>query len=138
MIMVNEFYVFLTELNFWAFVFEPSGCGIDSRCSYLNFKYCTWYSGNYRVCIQSKLRIWHDKNLSNFFPLYTLFLSYLNYSRVKPSYILHGGTNLVAPSKNLIKWFLFIWSEKRFPSLKLWQTKSCLPNWFIINISHGY
>ena len=32
-------FVFLTGLNGWAFVYKISGCGIDSCCSYLNFRY---------------------------------------------------------------------------------------------------
>ena len=41
-------------------------------------------------------------------------------------------------------WFLFIWSEKTFPVLRIYavlkksQEKSCLPNYFIINIPQGY
>ena len=31
--------MFLTGLNDWAFIYEISGCGIDSCSSYLNFQY---------------------------------------------------------------------------------------------------
>ena len=38
--------MFLTGLNGWAFAYEISGCGIDSCCSYLNFRY--------RACFEHK------------------------------------------------------------------------------------
>ena len=50
---VNEFYVFLTRLNGYVFVYEFCRCGIDSPCSYLNFRYhvpfqqgAPWHLGN--------------------------------------------------------------------------------------------
>ena len=46
------------------------GCGFESRCSHLNFRFCTcfkqrvpWHPGNYRVCIHCQTRTWHDKNI---------------------------------------------------------------------------
>ena len=52
------------------FVYELSGCGFESRCSHLNFKYCACFeqevplhSGNYRMWIHSETRTWHDKNI---------------------------------------------------------------------------
>ena len=43
-------------LNGWVFVYKLSGCGFESRCFHLNFRYRTcfeqgvpWHSGNYRV-----------------------------------------------------------------------------------------
>ena len=55
--------------------------------------------------VHSKKCLWHDKNtqLKNFLPLYSVLSNYFIYSRVNASYILHGGTTLVAPSKNWIK-----------------------------------
>ena len=57
-------------LNGWVFVYELSGCGFESRCSHLNFRFCAcfelgvpWHSGNYRVWIGSETRTWHDKNI---------------------------------------------------------------------------
>ena len=57
-------------LNGSVFVYELSGCGIESRCSHLNFRFCAcfeqgvpWLSGKYRVWIHSKMRTWHDKDL---------------------------------------------------------------------------
>ena len=101
--------MFLTGINGWAFVYEISGCGIDSCYGYLNFRYracfeqgAPWHSDNYRVYIYSKTWMWHDKKnsqLKNFLLLYTVLLIY---SKVKASQILHGGTTPVAPSKNWI------------------------------------
>ena len=102
--------MFLTGLNGWAFVYEISGCGIDSCYSYLNFRYracfeqgAPWHSDNYRVYIHSKTWMWHDKKntqLKNVLPLYSVLLIY---SKVKASQILHGETTPAAPSKNWIK-----------------------------------
>ena len=50
-------------LNGWVFVYELSGCGFESRCSHLNFRFgacleqgVPWHSGNYRVWTQSETR----------------------------------------------------------------------------------
>ena len=50
-------------LNGWVLVCKLSGCGFESYCSNLNFKYracfkqrVSWHSGNYRVWIQSITR----------------------------------------------------------------------------------
>ena len=48
-------------LNGWVLIFELSGCGFESRCRNLNFRYCAcfeqilpWHSGSCRVCIHSE------------------------------------------------------------------------------------
>ena len=114
---VNEFLCFLTGLNFWEFVYELSGCGIDSRCRYLSFRYHTWYSGKYRKYIHSKLRMWLDKKtqLKHFFPLYIVILNYFICSRLKASYTLHAGTTLVLPGKNQINVIFIHLIRKTFP-----------------------
>ena len=57
--------------NGWVFIYEQSGCGFESRCSHLNFRFCAcfkqgvlWHSGNYRLWIHSEMRTWHDKTYS--------------------------------------------------------------------------
>ena len=57
-------------LNGCVFVYELSGWGIYSSCSYLNFRFgacfeqeVAWNSGNYRVWIYYETRMWHDKNI---------------------------------------------------------------------------
>ena len=62
-------------LNGWVFVYELSGCGFESSCSHLNFRFCVfdqvpWYSGNDRVWIHSETRSWHDKNIQSFFLIF--------------------------------------------------------------------
>ena len=59
-------------LNGWVFVYELNGCGFESRCSHLNFRFracfeqgVPWHSGNYRVWIHSETRTWHDKNIQS-------------------------------------------------------------------------
>ena len=56
------------------FVYELRGCGFESSCSHLNFRFpacfeqgIPWHSDNYRVWIHSEAHTWHDKNIqSNF------------------------------------------------------------------------
>ena len=62
----------LVWLNGLMFIYELSGCGFESCCSHLNFRFRTcfeqgvpWHSGNYRVWIQSEMDIWHDKNIQS-------------------------------------------------------------------------
>ena len=57
------------RLNGWVFVYELSGCGLESAWSKLNFRFrdCLeqgflLHSCNYRVWIHYKTRMWHDKN----------------------------------------------------------------------------
>ena len=47
--------------NVWVFVYELNGCGFESRCSHINFRYpaffeqgLPWHSGNYRLQIHCK------------------------------------------------------------------------------------
>ena len=61
-------------LNGWVFVYELSGCGFESSCSHLNFRFracfeqgVPWHSGNYIVWIHSEMHTWHDKNMQSFF-----------------------------------------------------------------------
>ena len=56
-------------INGWVFVYELSGCGFESRCTHLNFRFracfeegVPWHSGNYGVWIHSETHPWHDKN----------------------------------------------------------------------------
>ena len=60
-------------LNGWVFVYELSGCGFESSCSHLNFRFHTcfkqrvpWHSGHCRVWIHSEMRTWHDKNIESY------------------------------------------------------------------------
>ena len=134
--------MFLSGLNDSVFVYELSGCWIDC-CSYLNFRYDTcfeqeapWHSGNYRVQIHPKTRMWLDKNtqLKNFLSLRTVLLNHfvlknaaeLRYLRF---YMLEQFQSRLVRSGS--KRFLFIWSKKRFLVLKLFtsdQEKPCLTN----------
>ena len=52
------------------FIYELSGCGFESCCCHLNFRYracfeqrVPWHSGNYRLWIHSEKRLWHDNNI---------------------------------------------------------------------------
>ena len=58
------------------FLYELNGCGFESSCSHLNFRFCAcfeqrvpWHSDNYRVWIHSETRTWRDKNIQ----LHTFF-----------------------------------------------------------------
>ena len=59
-------------LNGWVFVCELSGCGFESRCIHLTYRYracleqgVPWHSSKYRVWIHSETRTWHDKNIKS-------------------------------------------------------------------------
>ena len=61
-----------TGLNGWLFLYKLSGCGFESCCSHLNFRFCVcfeqgvhWHSGKYRVWIHSETHTWHDKNIQS-------------------------------------------------------------------------
>ena len=54
----------------WVFVNELNGCGFESRCNHLNFRYracfeqeVPWHSDIYTVRMHSETRTWHDKNI---------------------------------------------------------------------------
>ena len=71
--------IWLVWLNDWMFVYELSGCGLESSCSHLNFRFraclehgIPWHSGNYRVWIHSEMCIWHDRNIES--KVFCLFL----------------------------------------------------------------
>ena len=60
----------LVWLNGWVFAQELGGCGFESRCCHLKFRYGTYFeqevplhSGNYRVYVHSEARKWHDNNI---------------------------------------------------------------------------
>ena len=69
------------------FVYKLSGCGFESYCSHLDFRYhacfkqeVPWDSGNYRVWIPSETCTWRDRNIykvkkvyfqTNLQPMYT-------------------------------------------------------------------
>ena len=49
-----------------------SGCGFESLCSHLNFRYCacfeqgfSWHSGKYKVWIHSEMGTWYDKTIQS-------------------------------------------------------------------------
>ena len=59
-------------LNGWVFVYDLRGCGFESRCSPLNFRFRTcfeqgvsWHLWNYGVWIHFETRTWHDKNIQS-------------------------------------------------------------------------
>ena len=61
-------------VNGWVFIYELCGCGFESHCSHLKFRFRTcfeqgvpWHSGNYRVWIHFETRTWHDKNTQSDF-----------------------------------------------------------------------
>ena len=139
-------FMFLTGLNGWAFVYEISGCGIDSCYSYLNFRYranfeqgAPWHSDNCRVYIHSKTWMWHDTENTQL-KISCRSTVLLIYSKVKTSQILHDGTTPVVPNKNWIKAISIHLIRKTFPAFHIYlvakksQEKPCLPDWFTINI----
>ena len=58
--------------NGWVFVYELSGCGFESRCSDLNFRFCAsleqgvpWCSSNYTVWVHSETSTWHGNKIQS-------------------------------------------------------------------------
>ena len=84
-------------LNGWVFVYELNGCGFESSCSNIHFRFCAcfdqgipWHSGNYRVWIRSKTSTWHDKNIQSveanmltLLLLYDIFYIFLSVANAK-------------------------------------------------------
>ena len=90
-------------LNGWVFVYELSGCGFESRCSHLNFRFCAcfeqgvpWHPGNYRLWIHSETHAWHDNNMQ--LRYLTLYTSYIQSLVVTPRH-----TNLMLKSPRSLK-----------------------------------
>ena len=76
----------LVWLNGSVFVSELSGCGFESSCSHLNFRsgVCLEQGGprrwgNYRLCIHSETRTWHDKNIQSNAPCRYALKTQLNH-----------------------------------------------------------
>ena len=98
---VNSHFVFLF---YWVFVYELSGCGFESRCSHLNFRYracfeqgIPWHLGNYRVWIPSEIHRRHNKNIQSIF---LTFICLLDQTTKQPL------SNLVAyKTKINVLWF---------------------------------
>ena len=72
--------------NSLVFVYELSGCGFESRCIHLIFRYgacfqqgVSWHSGNCRVWIHSQTRTWHDKNTQSNAPYREVLTAQLNH-----------------------------------------------------------
>ena len=72
--------------NGWVFVYELSGCGFESRCIHLIFRYgacfeqgVPWHSGNCRGWIHSQTRTWHDKNIQSNAPYRSVLTAQLNH-----------------------------------------------------------
>ena len=99
--IVNSHFVFLF---YWVFVYELSGCGFESRCSHLNFRYracfeqgIPWHLGNYRVWIPSEIHRRHNKNIPSIF---LTFICLLDQTTKQPL------SNLVAyKTKINVLWF---------------------------------
>ena len=64
--------IWSVQPNGWVFVYKLSGCGFESRCSHLNFRYRGCFSqglpsnsGKYRMWICSETRPWHNENIES-------------------------------------------------------------------------
>ena len=121
-------------VNGWVFIYELSGCGFKTCCSHLNFRYCAcfeqgfpWHSGNCRVCIHSKMRMWHDKNTYAFLWLTSLFIlvhkktkkkfvSIRNNSLLNLHYRSHSATTALLRRIHF-KYFLKVWNLESMLSI---------------------
>ena len=120
-------------LNGWVFVYELSGCGFESRCSHLIFRYgacfeqgVPWHSGNCGVWIHSQTRTWHDKK-------HTLH-HLVDLNLVKKNFVGYGGKKC----HELLDYFLLmkkakhLWFSKKIgfepKNGFLWKTNVYLEN----------
>ena len=78
--------IWLVCPNGWVLVYELSGCGFESRCSHLIFRYGACFeqgvplhSGNCRVWIHSQTRTWIDKNIQSNAPYRQVLTAQLNH-----------------------------------------------------------
>ena len=62
--------IWLVWLNGWVFVYELCGCGFESSCSHLNFRFRACFKqgvpqhlSSYRVYIHCETRTWHHRNI---------------------------------------------------------------------------
>ena len=116
---VNGFYV---SNGVKGLSVSESGCGIDSRCSYLIF-----LTFRQLQSVDSlKTCICHDMNtqLKKFLWLHTAILNYFICSRVKASQILYDGTLAVTPNQNWVKAISTHLMRKNFLSFKLFTTNT--------------
>ena len=68
----HSWIIWPVSLNCWVFVYELSGCGFESSCSHLNFRFWAcfkqgvpWHLGKYSVWIHYEMHTWHDKNIQS-------------------------------------------------------------------------
>ena len=101
-------------LNGWVFVYELSGCGFESSCSHLNFRFracfeqgVPWHSGNYRVWIHSETRTWHDKNIQSNAPYRYVLTTQLNHLASLAKWL------------SVRLWTRWLWVRIQLQSLKL-------------------
>ena len=83
----------------WVIVYKLSGCGFEFRWSHLNFIYRAcfeqgvhWHSGNSRLWIHSKTRMWHDKNTQSPCPCHPYYI-FSTFNRI---HTFHGKFLFVA------------------------------------------
>ena len=129
------------------FAYELRGCGFESCCSHLNFRYYAcfkrgvpWDSGNYRVWIQCETCTWRDKNIksqSKSFIWLTFFLwifftfencpynftNFYIFGKTNTRKILH---NLSTPKISTNEIFNFFDSQKLIPTEN-----------FYLHVGHG-
>ena len=82
----RSLFIWPVQLTGWMFVYELSGCGLESCCSHLNFRsqpcfeqVLLWHSSNYRVSIHSETRSWHDNNIQSNVLYIWIFITQLNH-----------------------------------------------------------
>ena len=111
------------------------GCGFDSSCSKLNFKFhacfeqgVPWHSGNYSAWIHSETRTWHYKNIPLFLVLGKLFYTwgttfiaiFFRYSLVSRSCIFE-----LKEQNESLSYDCEIWADGYFVSDKVvWRTRT--------------
>ena len=83
--LVDTRLIIKSNKGFWVTANELSGCGFESSCSHLSFRFhacfeqgAPWHSSNSRVWIHSEMRTWHDKNIqSKYFDFYFVLSTFI-------------------------------------------------------------
>ena len=101
------------RLNGWVFIDVLSGCGFQSSCSHLNFRFRDCFeegvprhSGNYRIWIHSESRTWHDKNIESNAPYRKGLRTQLNHLASLAKWL------------SVLLWTKWLWVRVQLQSLK--------------------
>ena len=116
--------IWLVWPNSLVFAYKLSVCWLESRCSHLNFRYCTclehrvpWHSGKYRLWTLSEMCTWIDSNIRSKSPYRNVLTTELNHLASLTKYI---GVRL--ETKCMLIWVP--WQSFKLQIWRLFWTRS--------------